>query len=147
MMTTWQNTTILNIKTPYQILQKNKLGTETHFVQQLGSNWEKEIDDLFNKIKWTQEQHGNENSIPKDRAALIMHLAAILSFHCPDTKPTDFVFIASQAISNMEEIYGGQPFGIVHPSNVPLGKGALAALRVLSQNTFSSSGKKSHVKK
>ena len=34
----------------------------------------------------------------------------------------------------MEEIYGGEPFGTVSPSNVPLGKGSIAALKVLLQN-------------
>ncbi len=35
----------------------------------------------------------------------------------------------------MEEVYGGEPFGTISSSNVPLGKGSIAGLKVLLQRS------------
>ena len=114
--------------------QATTLGTATSFIRTLGTEWNQLITDLLKRVKYTDKVDINGNVIPADRAELILGLAKILADKCPgDASTAKFVFVASQSICGMEDVYGRIPFGEVLPCNTPLGPGLKGCLKILKK--------------
>ena len=112
---------------------RNNKATALYFIRELGKNWEDEMNKYFGDTEWLEECNSNGNLVPSNRRDLVVRLAVTMQQQCSGEKVKDFGFIAHQAISAMEEIYSGEPFGKVDMSSVPVGTGSIAGIAVLAQ--------------
>ena len=113
-------------------LKSNK-ETALSFIKCLANNWDNEVEALFDDINWLEQTDKNGNNVPACRRTIMLKLAQVIKQYCPGEKKFNkYVFIASQCMNAMQEIYFGNPFGDVKLSNVPLGVGSTAGIKVLA---------------
>ena len=85
------------------------------------------------KFRSILEKSKTENGDKCDRKEVLFNFAKLLAACCSGTKFEEWIFIANQAISDVHELYEGEPLGEATRHNIPIAYGSTKGVQYLNR--------------